>query len=82
MKHFADGFWFSGTQKKMPVIRHKAVGEEIDGILFERLSQNLNDLLIIKLMKEHLGALHGTVANVNNFSGWALAGSSGHTGFN
>ena len=82
MKHFAYGHWFSGAEKKVPVIWHQAVRKEVDRIFFQGFGQNLDDLLIIKFMKEHLGSLGGTIANVNDFSGGTVARFSRHIGYN
>ena len=82
VKHFAYGHWFFGADKKVPVIWHQAVRKEVDLIFLQGLRQDLDDLLVIKFMKEHLGTLCGTVANVNDSSWGAVARFSRHIGYN
>jgi len=58
----ADRFFFFGTSKKVPMVRHDAVGKDRNGELLQGLAKYEFNLLIFLIGKKHLGLHHGAVA--------------------
>ena len=78
----ADRFFFFSPSKKVPMVRHNAVGKDRDGEFLQSLAKYEFNLSVFLFGKKHLGLHHGAVAQVEDASFGTMSEFSCHRGYN